>query len=150
MKDVYVVVPLHQQSRSFLIFLHQSTVYQYKSLAFSLSVAPRALSKLMRYAIEPLRKIGIRLVYYLDDICLVAKLKEEMNNNVEKTLNHLKNLGFLINYKKNNMQPQRTQEFLGFESNTSTMQIRLPQPKLKKILSRTKQLKKSRSVFSCR
>jgi hypothetical protein len=86
----------------------------------------------MRYAIEPLRKIGIRLVYYLDDICLVAKLKEEMKNNVEKTLNHLKNLGFLINYKKNNLQLQRTQEFLGFESNTSTMQIRLPQPKLKK------------------
>ncbi|KAG1617817.1 hypothetical protein G6F46_004388 [Rhizopus delemar] len=33
----------------------------------------------MRYAIEPLRKEGIRIVYYLDDICIPAKTKQEMN-----------------------------------------------------------------------
>ncbi|KAG1166355.1 hypothetical protein G6F36_012975 [Rhizopus arrhizus] len=33
----------------------------------------------MRYAIEPLRKEGIRIIYYLDDICILAKTKQEMN-----------------------------------------------------------------------
>lgn len=150
LKDAYVVVPLHHQSRPFLTFLHQDTVYQYKSLAFGLSVAPRIFSKLMRYAVEPLRKKGIRLVYYLDDICLVAKSKKEMNTNVAETLEHLKNLGFLINYKKSNLQPQRLQEFLGFQFNTSTMTIELPQQKLKKIISRIRQVKKSTTTFSCR
>lgn len=150
LKDAYVVVPLHQQSRRFLTFLHQGTVYQYKSLAFGLSVAPRIFSKPMRYAVEPLRRKGIKLVYYLDDICLVAKSMKEMNANMQETLAHLKNLGFLINYKKSSLQPQKIQEFLGFQFNTSTMQITLPQQKLKKIVSRIRQVKRSRTAFSCR
>lgn len=48
-------------------------IYQYRSLAFGLIVAPQVLTKLMRYAIEPLRKKGIRLVFYLGDICILAK-----------------------------------------------------------------------------
>ncbi|EIE78811.1 hypothetical protein RO3G_03516 [Rhizopus delemar RA 99-880] len=146
LKDAYVVVPLHQQSRRFLTFLHQGTVYQYKSLAFGLSVAPRIFSKLMRYAVEPLRRKGIKLVYYLDDICLVAKSMKEMNANMQETLAHLKNLGFLINYKKSSLQPQKIQEFLGFQFNTSTMQITLPQQKLKKIVSRIRQRDLAKSL----
>ncbi|KAG1468900.1 hypothetical protein G6F56_003569 [Rhizopus delemar] len=30
----------------------------------------------MKYAIEPLQKEGIRIVFYLDDICLLAKSKK--------------------------------------------------------------------------
>ncbi|CEG72507.1 hypothetical protein RMATCC62417_08056 [Rhizopus microsporus] len=78
LKDAYVVVPMHEEPRPFLSFLHKDIVYQYRSLAFGLSVSPRVFSKLMRYAMEPLRKQGIRLVYYLDDICLLEKSTTEM------------------------------------------------------------------------
>ena len=93
MKDIYISVPIHPESRKLLSFQHQDTIYQYRSLAFGLSVAPRVFSKLIRFALEPLREKGIRLVYYLDDICLLARAKEEMKRNSREVLHQLTSLG---------------------------------------------------------
>ncbi|KAG1050452.1 hypothetical protein G6F43_007274 [Rhizopus delemar] len=78
LKDAYTVVQIHPESRQYLTFKNEGKIYQYRSLAFGLNVAPRLFSKLMRYAIEPLRYQGIRLVYYLDDICLLSWSKEDL------------------------------------------------------------------------
>jgi hypothetical protein len=100
LKDAYVVVPIHTESQDYLSFENEGVVYRYKSLAFGLSIAPRIFSKIMRYAIEPLRKEGIRIIYYLDDICILAKTTDEMNNLTQKVRNHLEKLGFIINYTR--------------------------------------------------
>jgi hypothetical protein len=75
LKDAYTVVPISVESRRYLSFKHEGVVYQYKPLPFGISVAPRIFFKLMRFALEPLRKQGIRLVYFLDDVCLLVKAK---------------------------------------------------------------------------
>ncbi|CEG83717.1 hypothetical protein RMATCC62417_17593 [Rhizopus microsporus] len=126
LKDVYVVVPMHEESTPFLSFLHKDVVYQYRSLAFGLSVAPRVFSKLMRYAMEPLRKQGIRLVYYLDVICLLGKSTNEMKD-ITKTV-----------------------DFLGFNFNTKSIRIKVLQEKLNKIIQRSRQAMKSTIIRSCR
>lgn len=89
LKDAYVVVGLHPQSRKYLTLMNQGIVYQYKTLAFGMSVSPRVFSKMMRFAVEQLRKEGIRLVYYLDDICLLAQTKEEMHKVCTRVITHL-------------------------------------------------------------
>ncbi|OAD68322.1 hypothetical protein PHYBLDRAFT_117408, partial [Phycomyces blakesleeanus NRRL 1555(-)] len=58
--------------------IDKTAVYQYKSLLFGMSVATRVFSKLMQYMIEPLQKEEIRLVYYLNNIYILAKTKSEM------------------------------------------------------------------------
>ncbi|KAG1449071.1 hypothetical protein G6F56_008758 [Rhizopus delemar] len=136
LKDAYVVVPLHQKSRKYLTFLHQNKVYQYKTLAFGMSVSPRIFSKIMRYVIEPLRKEGIRMTYYLDDICLLAKSKEEMNAINRRVIEHLQNLGFIIKSQKSVLTPLKIQQFLGFQFNTKKMLITVPQEKISKLLKR--------------
>ncbi|KAG2233244.1 hypothetical protein INT48_001693 [Thamnidium elegans] len=78
LQDAHTVLPIHPSSRPFLAFANQGTVYQYKALDFGLNVAPRIFSKILRYAIEPLRREGIRLVYYLDDICLFSQDPQEL------------------------------------------------------------------------
>ncbi|KAG1302908.1 hypothetical protein G6F64_010529 [Rhizopus arrhizus] len=100
LKDAYVVVPIHPESQKYLAFENGGILYQYTSLAFGLSVAPRIFSKLMRYAIESLREKGIRLIYYLDDICIMEKSKEKMKQTVNLIRQHLEGLGFLINKEK--------------------------------------------------
>lgn len=150
LKDAYVVVPIHPLSRQFLSFRHQGAIYQYKTLAFGLSVAPRVLSKLMRYAIEPLRKLGIRMVYYLDDLCVVAKTKEGMKTNTQTILDHLQKLGFLINWEKSQLDPKYTQEFLGFKFQTQSMTIKVPKEKMKNLAAKLRQLQTSTSPKSCR
>ncbi|KAG1152788.1 hypothetical protein G6F37_001570 [Rhizopus arrhizus] len=63
LKDAYVVVPIHVDSQNFLSFENKGTVYRYKSLAFGHSVAPRVFSKIMRYAIESLRRNSHHLLF---------------------------------------------------------------------------------------
>ncbi|KAG1041600.1 hypothetical protein G6F43_012070 [Rhizopus delemar] len=108
LKDAYIVVPIHQESRKFLSFSHKGTIYQYRSLAFGLSVAPRLFSKLMRHALEPLRATGIRLVYYLDDICVVVfdQLRKERSDT--QTCTRL--LGFYVQHKNNENQRSTNQD----------------------------------------
>ncbi|KAG0785303.1 hypothetical protein G6F16_007570 [Rhizopus arrhizus] len=72
-----VVMPIHPASQQYLTFKHQGVVYQYKSMAFGLSVVPRVFTKIMRYALEPLRRKGIRFAYYLQDICILEKNQRE-------------------------------------------------------------------------
>lgn len=59
LKDAYVVTPIHQNSRKYLTFQDQGKMYQYKTLAFGMSVSPRVFSKSMRFAIEPMKQLGI-------------------------------------------------------------------------------------------
>lgn len=139
LKDAYTVVPIHPESRKYLTFQNEDIVYQYRSLAFGLNVAPRLFSKIIRYAIEPLRQEGIRLVYYLDDICLLSKTKEDLIKTTKKVITHLQSLGFIINEDKSMLTPSQIQEFLGFQFNTKKMKIAVPTPKITKLLQKIRQ-----------
>ena len=59
LKDAYAVVPMPPNSMDYPTFENQGIVYRYRSLAFGLSVSPRIFSKIMCYAIEPLKKEGM-------------------------------------------------------------------------------------------
>ncbi|CEP10306.1 hypothetical protein, partial, partial [Parasitella parasitica] len=149
LKDAYVVVPIHPSSQKFLSLENRGIVYQYSSLAFGLSLAPRIFTKLMRYAVEPLRAQGIRLIYYLDDICILEKSKSKLKETVQLVLQHLQDLGFLINHGKSVLTPNKIQEFLDFKIDTRKMEISLPQHKLSKLMQRLKQVEKD-PERSCR
>ena len=140
LKDAYVVVPIHPTPNNYLTFKHQRVVYQYKSMAFGLGVAPRVFTKIMRHALEPIRMPGIRLVYYLDDICVLGKTQEEITHATELIIEHLTKIGFLINWEKSTLTPKHVQEFLGFVFNTKKMSIAVPTQKLQKLMKRLKQV----------
>ena len=150
LKDAYVMVPIHPHSKKILTFQNEGVVYQYPSLAFGLSIAPQIFSKLMKYAIEPLRKEGIRLVFYLDDSCILSKNKEDMQKTTSRVLNHLQYLGFIINTQKSFLIPNQSQEFLGFNFNSKKMLISVPQQKITKSLQRIKQAQQTQITCSCR
>lgn len=150
LKDAYVVVPIHKESRQFLSFRHHGEIFQYRSLPFGLSVAPRVFSKLMRFALTPLSEQGIRIVYYLDDICVLAKTKIESQRLTELVIKHLQDLGFIISWEKSNIVPQKIQDFLGFTFNTTTMTISVPPTKMKELTQRVRQLMRTTTPFSCR
>jgi ribonuclease HI len=150
LKDAYTVVPIHPDYSKYLTFQHRGIVYQYKSLPFGLCTAPRIFSKLIRYAVEPLRKEGIRLVYYLDDFCVVAKSKETTLQHSQRVQDHLRKLGFIINHEKSCLIPQQQQEFLGFRFNSASMKIIAPNEKLAKLRTKIKHLKAVNYKKTCR
>lgn len=114
-----------------------------------MSVSPRVFNKLMRYALEPLRRMSICLVYYLDDICLLAQSMEKMNRVTTQVLHHLESLGFLINSEKSVLTPYYSQESLGFHFNTRNMKVSIPMKKINKLVTKLKQATQM-TVRTCR
>ncbi|KAG1466095.1 hypothetical protein G6F46_000787 [Rhizopus delemar] len=75
----------------------------------------------MCYALEPLRAAGIRLVYYLNDICALAKTKEEMKfhsqtglqNDINNTSNWQSTAIYQISSERPDKEPSSTAPELG-------------------------------------
>jgi hypothetical protein len=64
LKDAYLSVAIHPQSKKILGFLWQNKAYQFRSLPFGLNIAPSMFTRLMKPVAGFLRKWGIRLVRY--------------------------------------------------------------------------------------
>ncbi|KAL1915028.1 uncharacterized protein VTP21DRAFT_7733 [Calcarisporiella thermophila] len=133
LSNAYLTIPVHPKSRQYLSFKHRGETYSFKAMPFGLASAPRTFSKLMKDVLEPLRKQGFRLTYYLDDICLMNQSEAQAKNQAKLLIEHLQALGFIINEKKSELMPKKQQIFLGFEINTMTMKIKLPKEKVARI-----------------
>ena len=73
-----------------------------------------------------LRKQGIRVIIYLDDMLLMAHSETDLFSSVKTTMNLWSHLGFILNTKKCQTEPQQMIEFLGFVVNTNKMTLPLP------------------------
>lgn len=133
LKDAYFLVNIAEKHRKFLRFQYKSQLFEYTALPFGLNVAPFVFTKLMKPVMQHLRSLGYLSVYYLDDILLIGKDYNDCKNNLEATENLLKSLGFVINYKKCLMTPNKSCTFLGFNINSENFTISLPSEKRSKI-----------------
>ena len=135
LKDAYFTVPLHPSSRKYVRFRWKNLIYQFLCLCFGLGPAPRLFTKLMKVPMSILRRLGIRLIIYLDDILIFGSSQEEIELARDTTLYLLENLGFVINREKSELTPARIMEFLGVLINSMDLSMSLTEAK---ILSLTK------------
>ncbi|KAK2898066.1 hypothetical protein Q8A73_014446 [Channa argus] len=77
LKDAYFHIPVAMQHRKFLRFSFLGVRYQYNCLPFGYSLAPRTFSKCLETALAPLRAAGMRVLFYLDDLLLLAPSREQ-------------------------------------------------------------------------
>lgn len=133
LKDAYLTVPVSPHHRKFLKFQWKGQNYQFKSLPFGLATAPRVFTKILRPLAAKLRKQGIRIVIYLDDILIMAQSKDLLRSHMRVLAHELECLGFKLNQNKCVWTPTQTIEYLGFLINSVKMTISLPDDKLHKI-----------------
>ena len=67
LKEAYLQVPVHPDSRHFLRFVSKGHVFQFKALCFGLSMAPQVFSRVMAPVSAILHSMGISMCRYLDD-----------------------------------------------------------------------------------
>ena len=77
LKDAYFSVPLHLSSRKLVRFRWSGKLYEFLCLCFGLGPAPRIFTKLLKVPMAILRRLGIRIIIYLDDMLLIGKTIEE-------------------------------------------------------------------------
>jgi hypothetical protein len=133
LKDAYLVIPIWKEHRKYLRFVWKSTLLEFTCLPFGLSAAPRLFTKVMKPVVALLRRAGIRLIIYLDDLLFMNQSKEGLQLDMATAQYLLENLGFVINLEKSCFTPTQTLEFLGFLVNTRDMTLHLPDYKVEAI-----------------
>lgn len=126
LKDAYYLISIHKKYRKYLRFKFNGKLFQFNCLPFGLNIAPWLFTKLLKPVITLLRQQSIMCVIYLDDILIMGSSKSKCLLAVNKTINLLQNLGFIINREKSNLIPSKELTFLGYTFNTSLMSMHLP------------------------
>ena len=68
LKDAYFVVPVWKDHRKYLRFVWKGSLLEFACLPFGQSAAPRLFTKVLKPVVALLRRAGIRLIIYLDDL----------------------------------------------------------------------------------
>ena len=108
LKDAYLHVPVHPQSRRLLGFKFLDKV-----LPFGLKDSPCVFSREVATVVAHLRLQGIRIFYYLYDWLLVAESQTLLLAHLQATLQLSHSLGFIVNWKKSVLTPERMPVYLG-------------------------------------
>lgn len=130
LKDAYFHISIYPAHRKYLRFSFQSEVYEFVTLPFGLSLAPRVFSRCIETALSPLRHRGLRISAYLDDYLVCAHSRERARLDTEILTSHLTNLGFRINYSKSQLIPSQEIEYLGLRINSVSYRAMLSQRRI--------------------
>jgi hypothetical protein len=140
LKDAYFCVPMSRRDQKYLRFEWKGVTYQFQSLPFGLASAPFWFTKLLKPVVGFLRRIGIRMIIYLDDMLLMNQDKKKLLSEGRTVCLLMEALGFVINKEKSQAVPMQTMEFLGMMLDTTKMTMYLSEEKVQKIQSMSKDL----------
>ncbi|KZS19204.1 Uncharacterized protein APZ42_014437, partial [Daphnia magna] len=129
LKDAYLTIPVHPSHQKFLRFKWKGRIFQFKCLAFGLAPAPRIFTKILKAVMGFLRKQGMRLIIYLDDILILNRSKEGAAKDFKQVIDLLLQLGFLINWEKTVADPTQKLEYLGLMLDSCRLSFALPSAK---------------------
>ena len=78
LKGACFCVPFKKESRKYVRFQWEGTLYKFLSLCFGLGPAALIFTKILKVQISLLRMLQIRVIIYLDDTLLVSQTLEEL------------------------------------------------------------------------
>ena len=113
LKDAYLQVPMHPESRKYLRFMAFGKVYQFKVLCFGLSTAPQVFTRVMAPVSAILHSLGIRLRRYLDDWLIQGPSREQVLLALRTVLRLCNSLGIVVNWEKSQLVPTQKMIYLG-------------------------------------
>ena len=130
----YHTVSVHEDFRKHFVFRHRGKWYRYRGLPFGASSACRAFTKCLRPIAAYARSVlGIRLIVYLDDWCILHQDPAMCVEHTRQLMELLTSAGFLINVEKSSLRPSRSLEWLGWTVDSRLMRLRLPYKRRRKI-----------------
>lgn len=129
LRDAYYTVPVHYDSRKYLRFNWKGQLWQFRALPNGLTSAPRLFTKVLKPILASLRSSGHLVLAYLDDTIIIGKSRAATLQAVQATVKIFSRLGFIIHPEKSVLEPRQELEFLGYQLNTATMKISLPNSK---------------------
>ena len=126
LKDAYWHVPIKKSYKKFLGFKLGHHKFQFRVIPFGLNIAPIVFTRITKVLLKTLRLKGVCLVVYLDDWLVWAPSKAECIRARDVVVNHIGDMGFIINMKKSRMEPAQSFLWLGIHWHTKSTLLSLP------------------------
>ncbi|KAG1081035.1 hypothetical protein G6F42_023109 [Rhizopus arrhizus] len=129
----------------YLQFRWKNDTFQFKTLAFGLSLSPMVFTKIVKPLLRWARRKGIRISAYLDDLIITAKTKELSHLHTTQVCQKLTELGFLFKESKSHLVPTQQIDHLGFTIDTTNMSLSIPASKRRDIRREALKMLRSKS-----
>ena len=108
---------------TYMRFFLNKRAYQFTALPFGLATAPLEFTKVVKEVKLRAQNRGIRIHQYLDDWLLRAPSKEIGLRHTQVLLSLCHELGWLVNIKKSELNPQQVFTFVGYRFDLLTGRV---------------------------
>ena len=135
LKDAYLQVPMHPDSRKFLRFVAFGKVYQFKVLCFGLPTAPQVFTQVMAPVSALLHRSSIRLRRYIDDWLVQASSREQVLLVLDTVIWLCHSVGIVVNWEKSQLVPTQPMVYLGVLLDSISFRASPAQKRVEKLLS---------------
>ena len=136
LSDAYFCIAMHILSMPYLTFIFLGIYYQFTSLPQGLSSAPRIFTKVVREVLAYLRKFGLRLAAWIDDIILVSSSRSLSREHAFRAVSTFRELGFIPNLEKSQLEPTQRINHLGLVWDSVQYSVSIPSDKIAKVKSK--------------
>ena len=130
LKDAYFHVAVVAHHQQYLRFHFGGQAYQYVTLPFGLTSAPRVFTKILAPLLAWLRTRGIHVCAYLDDLIIVGRSPRETRQFTSLVAETLISAGFILNLKKSELQPSQDLVYIGGRLRPDLGMVFLPEDRL--------------------
>jgi hypothetical protein len=137
-----------EKFQKFFTFQFLNQHFSYQSMMFGWTSAPRLFTLLMRAVATHLRRQGIVMLVFVDDILVIGATKEICRRSGQALVDLLIDLGFLIKPSKCILSPTTRLEYLGVVVDTQDFTFKILPRKRKSILARVKRTYNALSMHS--
>ena len=112
LKDGFWHVPVCEHDQQYLGIQWSGQYYVFRALPFGLNASPYFFQKVIRCVVQHLRAQDIRAMAYVDDFLIMGS-QDQIAEHKKQLLGSLRQLGFLINWDKSQIDPDSKIVFLG-------------------------------------
>jgi len=140
LKDAYFQIPIMKKYRKYMRFCIGGVIYQFRCLPFSLNIAPRIFTKILKPILAIIRKAMIPVHAYLDDWILRLLYSHTLAPRIAHTVvTLLRLLGWIVNFPKSNFLARQHFTYIGLEWNLNEALIHPGREKIKDLRAKVKQ-----------
>ena len=133
MKNAYLQVPVHPDSRKYLRFVALNQVFQFKALCYGLSTALQVFTQVVAPVSAFLHRLGIRMCRYLDDWLIQASSRSPVLQALETVVHLCQDLGIVSNWEKSNLLPSQRVVYLGVILDSTLFRASPSQPRVEEL-----------------
>ena len=108
LKDTYLQIPVHPDSRQFLRFVAFGVSHQFRALCLGPSTALQFFTRVMVPVSAMLHRWGIQMFRYLDDWLVLASSRTDALWVRDEVLSLCRDLGIVINLPKSRLVPTQS------------------------------------------